>query len=125
MRAMKIRIHGNSIRTRLTQTEVECLAAGKAVEQTTSFSEQVKLVCSVRSGTGLRSPSVTFDGTNLTVVLPPDQIDQWATSDQVGIYAELETGCSTVLRLLIEKDFECLHSQSDTTADAYPNPRAL
>ncbi len=29
-----------------------------------------------------------------------------------------------MLTVLVEKDFQCLHSADDDTLDAYPNPRA-
>jgi hypothetical protein len=44
---------------------------------------------------------------------------QWMESDQTGIEASTGT-----LRLLIEKDFECLHREPQPGEDAFPNPLA-
>jgi hypothetical protein len=43
--------------------------------------------------------------------------------DQVSIEASQPAGAGCVLSLLIEKDFECLHSRAEGDSDAFPNPR--
>jgi hypothetical protein len=34
-------------------------------------------------------------------------------------------GKSGPLHILVEKDFQCLHGDAETNADAFPNPLAL
>jgi hypothetical protein len=61
----------------------------------------------------------------LDVVLPRAVGRDWAEADQVGIEVEVIAGSQgRPLRLLIEKDFKCLHGGSETIPDAYPNPAA-
>jgi hypothetical protein len=44
---------------------------------------------------------------------------QWTESDEVGIEASTGT-----LKLLIEKDFRCLHREPEPGEDSFPNPLA-
>ena len=66
-----------------------------------------------------------FDGANLAVILPFAQVRRWATSDDVGIDETQSVGGGQFLRLLIEKDFECMHSRAEQDTDAFPNPRKI
>jgi len=43
----------------------------------------------------------------------------WLETDQTGIEA-----ATSSLRILIEKDFQCLHRASAEDADGFPNPLA-
>jgi len=121
---MKLRIRGNMVRVRLTQSEVARLAEGGRVEQTTTFSPASKLVSSVETS-GAKQSIAKFDGANLAVILPFAQVRRWATSDDVGIDETQSVGGGQFLRLLIEKDFECMHSRAEQDTDAFPNPRKI
>ena len=68
------------------------------------------------------SPSVTatFDNRNIRVIVPVSVAKEWIESDQTGIEASTAT-----LRLLIEKDFQCLHREPEPGEDSFPNPLAL
>jgi hypothetical protein len=121
---MKLRIRGNMVRIRLTQSEVARLAAGSRVEQTTTFSAISKLVSSVETS-GATQAAVKFDGADLAVILPADRVCHWAASDDVSIDETQAVGAGQSLRLLIEKDFECMHSRAEMDTDAFPNPRKI
>jgi uncharacterized protein DUF7009 len=120
---MKLRIQGNSIRVRLTQGEVHRLGCGGSVEQTTAFSPLAKFCSRVESSPRAQKPSATFENQCLTVSLPSVEARQWAESDQVGIEAEQPIGNGTPLRLLIEKDFECVHPHGEEIGNAFPRPK--
>jgi hypothetical protein len=60
----------------------------------------------------------------LSVLLPLDEVRHWAQSDQVGIEANQSISPGKSLDILIEKDFECLHSAAEKNNDAFPNPRS-
>jgi hypothetical protein len=121
---MKLRIHDNTIRIRLTQSEVARLAAGKSVEQITEFTPTTSLISLVKPSSQVRSATATFQDNRLSVFLPLGEIQQWAQSDQVGIEANQTVGPDRTLGILIEKDFQCLHSAAEENADAFPNPRS-
>jgi hypothetical protein len=124
-------MHGNSVRVRVTRSEVASLGRGVAVEQVTRFGPDAELVSAVRpspapAGGGGGDVRVTFAGDALVVWVPADTLAQWAGSERVGIEGLLDVGADCPLRVLIEKDFACLHGDDDggATVDAFPNPRA-
>jgi hypothetical protein len=119
---MKLRISGNNLRVRLSQAETAQLAAGESLEQFTHFSLLSRLVARVEvSGTRV---SAEFSDGQLTLRLPAITVRRWADSEEVAIDAEQDAGSNRVLKILIEKDFQCLHSQTPPEVDAFPNPAA-
>lgn len=120
---MKLRIQGNSIRLRLTRSEVDRLVHEGSVAERTSFPGDSVLGYRLRAVPALRSPTAGFDGLDLLVCVPIKLIEAWASTDQVSIHANIPNGTPEGLSLLIEKDFACLLPRGDD-ADAFPNPAA-
>lgn len=120
---MKLRIQANSIRFRLTQSEVHRISDGGRVEQITAISPLAKFCSRVESSPHVQSPVAIFEDQCLTLQLPSLEARLWAESEQIGIEAEQPIGDGTFLRLLIEKDFECLHPSGEETRGAFPNPK--
>jgi hypothetical protein len=119
---MKMRIRGNSVRIRLTRTEVAALGAGQSVSQVTAFSPTACLVSSVTVSGEVAAPAATFVDGHVRIVLPLQQARRWAESEEVSISATQPVGEDPPLTLLVEKDFVCLHHPSESV-DAFPNPR--
>jgi hypothetical protein len=114
---MKLRIQGNSLRFRLTRSEVARLYEDGTIAETTHFGVGHSLTYRLRkagAGTGVRAELA--DGV-ITVSAPASAVDSWATSDEVGIAAR-----DGVLRIAIEKDFRCLTRREEDEVDAYPHP---
>ncbi|MFN7998481.1 MAG: hypothetical protein U0Q18_32970 [Bryobacteraceae bacterium] len=114
---MKLRIQGNSLRFRLTRSEVATLDEGGLIAETTHFGIGHPLTYRLRKktdGVGVRAELA--DGV-ITVSAPAGEVHKWATSDEVGITAR-----DGVLRIAIEKDFRCLTHRDEDAADAYPHP---
>ena len=63
--------------------------------------------------------SASFDGTYIRVLLPRKMVNAWAEGSSVAI-----EGPPNELRILVEKDFQCLHGNAVPDPDAYPNPLA-
>jgi hypothetical protein len=61
----------------------------------------------------------TLNDSRIVVTLPTAVATEWIESDQTGIEASIGA-----LRLLIEKDFQCLHREPASGEDAFPNPLA-
>ena len=121
---MKLRIRGNSIRLRLTQSEVRRLADAGSVEEWTDFGDGRRFGYALRADDDARAPAASFDGAAVTVRLPRDTARRWADGDEVGIEASQPTGGSPTLKILIEKDFVCIDGPADENQDdAFPNPR--
>ena len=116
---MKLRIQGNSLRLRLTRSEVAGLHQHGAVEETAQFSAGGSLTYRIqkRDSAGGIQAELT-DGT-ISVSIPAGGVEAWATSDQVSLAAQ-----DGVLKIAIEKDFRCLTRprEEEDEADAYPHP---
>ena len=117
---MKLRIRGNSIRLRLTRSEVAQFADAGVVEETLDFGPgKPQFKYSLVSSNDAPELSAEFGGGVIRVTVPSDRVRAWADSERVGI--ESANG----LRLLIEKDFACMSERDgEDEADAYPNPNA-
>ena len=115
---MKLRIQGNSLRLRLTQKEVAHLRDLGRVESLIEFSAGQELVYVLEGSFQVKSVDAAFDGQVIRVTVPAHVITEWAESDQVSIEAPSSGG----LQLLIEKDFQCLHSRGERDRDAYSRP---
>ena len=123
---MKLRICGDSVRLRLKRGEVDQLAAGTSIVQQTHFPGAVltyRLDVSENSGI-----SATFDNGSLVISLPKSKVLDWASTDEVSLFAEQELSGSDSLSVLIEKDFKCLepghHRDCEDDEDTFPHPRA-
>src|SRR5262245_14482204 len=120
---MKIRIRGNSVRIRLTRSEVARLGEGHSVEQTTQFSNHAILKSLVEPSAGASAPLAEFNNGQVAVRLPPQLVRQWAYSDDVTIEGKQPIDAGQFLQILVEKDFECIHSRAEGDTDRFPNPR--
>jgi hypothetical protein len=123
---MKLRIRGNSLRLRLTRTEVDALANDGRVEDAIAFApgESNRLVYAIvaREANGV---SAEWTGRAMTVTLPSSLARDWATSERVGIEHEQPIGDAGTLRILVEKDFACLTPRKgEDDENAFPNPNA-
>lgn len=113
---MKLRIRGNSIRFRLTKSEVERLATERLVEEVVHFSPQNFSYAIEQSS--MPSLRASFENGKLTVFVPPETARQWAESEQVGL-----EGGDGELRILLEKDFVCLtRREGEDESDNFPHP---
>jgi len=114
---MKIRIKGNSIRLRLTKSEVHQLATLGKVSESTSFPNGA-LNYHLISDTAVPNLSASFSDNEISIRMPKVWAQAWEKSDQVGHEVTLENS----LYLLIEKDFACLDNSREDQSDNYPNP---
>lgn len=112
---MKIRIKDNSVRFRLTQSEVALLGKTGSVSCRTDFINRT-LIYTIES-TEESEISVTFAENHIVLKMPEVQIREWVSTDRVGF-----DGQSGLVRVLIEKDFVCIDNSIEDQSDNYPNP---
>lgn len=117
---MKIRISGNSIRLRLSQSEVESFKETGKWAEILHFPNGSALVYRLREGT---DTLVSYAQDVLTVVLCEEEVEIWVNSDQVGVRAELDLPNGDKLSILVEKDFKCLTNGVEDQSDMFPNPK--
>ena len=117
---MKVRLHGDSLRLRLTQPEVARLAAGGAVETETAFRPGAALT--VRAVPSDRPTlAVTFEGGVVTVAVPRAEVERWAASDAEAVAETQDAGAGRTLAVSVEKDYACLHREG-TEPGVFPHP---
>ncbi len=116
---MKLRIKGNTIRLRLTQTEVDKLAEG-TVEGRTQFPGGQSLIYKIQSAAQF---GVDFNNGIVLISVPANQIKEWANSDKTEIVNSIKLENNEQLEISIEKDFKCLTERpKEDESDMYPNP---
>jgi len=112
---MKIRIKGNSLRYRLTKTDVARLGSEGALEESTEFAGKT-LVYAIET-VSESSLSADYIGDRIVLSMPKLMVDELNNTDRVGF--EDRRG---PVSLLIEKDFTCLDNVEEDQSDNYPNP---
>jgi hypothetical protein len=115
---MKIRIKGNSLRYRLTKTDVAKLAEEGYVQETVDFGSQ-QLVYALKLIEG-EQLSATYKDNAITLYAPKNMVAGFADEEKIGY-----EGSHGNLHLLVEKDFTCLDEVAEDQSDNYPNPLAV
>jgi hypothetical protein len=119
---MKLRIHGNSLRLRLNQSEVAQFSKTGFVEDSIQFAPGASFAYALESMSSLKAPQALYSNGWLRIQVPGAEATQWVTSDRVAISGEQPIDTGKHLSILIEKDFQCLHGDDARDPDAYPNP---
>lgn len=123
---MKLRFRGDSIRLRLKRSEVDQIVAGTGIVEETHFPSSVLVYRLEVSENG--EMAANFENGSLVISLPKSQVLDWASTEQVSLYAEQEISGIGPLAILVEKDFSCLapgqHRGTEDDEDTYPHPDA-
>lgn len=121
--AVKLRILDNSIRLRLTRSEVDVLSAEGLVAAETSFPGGREFRYELESSPASVSPAAFFSERVMTVRVPEGTVRAWADSDEVSIAGEQRLEDGAILEILVEKDFKCLSGREDED-DMFEHPLA-
>jgi len=120
---MKLRIRDNSIRFRLTRTEVHALRHDGSVSAELHFSGGASIHYVVESSPDGRKPGAYYTNNTIGLRIPVSIVNTWADSDQISVSAEETLSANETLILLLEKDFTCLTERSgEDESDMFPNP---
>jgi hypothetical protein len=114
---MKLRIKGNSLRYRLTRSDIAQLAKVGFLEDKIDFGEQALLYA--LQLTDKEELSANLVNSTITLYMPKSKLIEWENTDKVGF-----ENASGDLHLLVEKDFKCLDKVEEDQSDNYPNPLA-
>ncbi|MEX0975565.1 MAG: hypothetical protein WDZ50_00535 [Woeseia sp.] len=125
---MKLRIQDNSIRLRLTRTEVDQLSDDGEVRASALFPGGACLQYAVRSSPQAHTVEARFDSARIVVVIPHAEVRAWARSEQVSITGSDKLSDNmndnASLTILVEKDFACLKPrQGEDESDMFPHPQ--
>ena len=124
---MKLRIQGNSLRLRISKSELARFTETGRIEETVYFgpepgSELTYILARDGDGAGL---DVEASAGRVKVLVPVGVARGWAESDQVSIDGVVDIGARGRLTILIEKDFACVDRRDEENADTFPNPAAM
>ena len=118
---MKLRIRANTIRFRLSQSEIKTLEAGDFVEANLFFEPKFRYKIEVQNTDKI---ACKYEDNSLTVSLPKQEVRIWTGSEQVGIRGiqTLENG--EEIKILVEKDFRCLVPRGEEEdLDTFKHPK--
>lgn len=122
---MKLRIKGNSLRIRLTKTEVERISGEDGyLEEETSFGNG-KLIYALQQVTTGNELSAAMEGNKITMFVPAALTAGWPKNNVVGFEAKMPLEDNKSLYLLLEKDFVCLDHTNEDQSDNYENPNKV
>ncbi len=118
---MKLRIKGNSIRIRLSKTEVDDLVSGSMQHDSTNFGKSSfgYTVQPVDDGDSL---SANYDNDTITLYVPKTLLKNWSDNSDIGFEAMMPLENSGYLHLMLEKDFKCLDATMEDQSDFFDNP---
>jgi len=121
---MKLRIRGNTLRLRLSQSEVEKIDQEKMITETTVFPDGEELqyvICPSDSSTKVTKNS---EGalTRIEVSVEREVLKSWAKSEEVGLFGADPITVGS-LELLVEKDFACINPRDGSDdGDSFSHP---
>jgi hypothetical protein len=120
---MKMRIKGNSIRLRISPSEIKRLLSAERIEEVIHFGPEpdARLTYALEQAPANEEITVRYRPQEVTVVLSAENARAWAEGDEVGIYGSFNFGHGQ-LELVVEKDFACL-DKKDGNQDTFPNPK--
>jgi hypothetical protein len=122
---MKIRIKGNSIRYRLTKTEIANFGNDGFIEERTEFPDGSSFSYRLERTTGIDNLVASYSGNRICIFVPEGIAGEWTTTDVVGFDHRMKMGEGSELYLLIEKDFVCLDHSFEDQSDNFPNPNKV
>jgi hypothetical protein len=123
---MKLRIKGNSLRLRVSRSELARFQAGGRIEETIRFTAapEATLTYALESALSSSPVSVRYGSREVTVILSQDRARIWGAEDEVGVYTTLDMGPAGSLEVVVEKDFACLDRSDEDNSDTFSNPLA-
>jgi hypothetical protein len=125
---MKLRIKGDSLRLRISPSEMSRLLVTGRIEETIRFGPagdaMLTYALSINPGrvTPLALMDVQYRAHEVLVTIDATQAKAWAKGPDVGLYANINTGGGQ-LEVAVEKDFACLDKDESENQDTYPHPQ--
>lgn len=124
---MKLRIRGNSIRLRLSQQNVKEFGEKGYVQDAIQFGATTdqQLVYALKTAKVKKLQS-EFKDNQITIFVPNELAKMWVESELVGMEHLEKTTDDNEIKILIEKDFKCMHVRiNEDESDSFPHPDSL
>lgn len=123
---MKLRTNKNSIRLRLSQTELEKFRENGFLHEYVQIgiAPESKFSYSLISADHTQL-SVSLLNQHLRVFVPLEIAKNWTDGDDVGFESKIKLDDQQELYVLVEKDFQCITPRAyEDESDNFPNPNA-
>lgn len=120
---MKLRLKGNTIRFRLSKTDVSVFSENRYIHETTDFGNKV-FSYGLKMSDAAEKITAEYLNDSMIVNIPMNISKQWTDTNQVGLSEEMPLSDGKKLYILIEKDFQCLDETIEDQSDNYENPLA-
>jgi hypothetical protein len=121
---MTIRIKGNSIRYRLTRTEIKIFETEGYFEECVDFGSDT-FTYALQKSISEKNLYAEFSENKILMTIPEKLADEWTKTEHVGFGHQQIVGGGKILFLLLEKDFKCLDKVAEDQSDHYENPLVL
>jgi hypothetical protein len=123
---MKLRINGNSLRLRVSRSELARFQSGQRIEETIHFNAapEAKLTYALEFALQPAPVKVRYGLNEVTVILSEARARIWGVEGEVGVYDTLDVGSAGSLDVIVEKDFACVDRSDNENSDTFPNPHA-
>ncbi len=122
---MKLRIKGNSLRIRLTRSEVDRFCAEGYLEEKTEFGNS-SFVYALQSIEGIPNLTADLSEGKITMYVPTEIQNVWADNETVGYENNMDLGDDSKLYLLLEKDFKCIDAPvHEDQSDNFEHPKEV
>jgi hypothetical protein len=119
---MKLRIRGNSVRLRVSQSELGDITAVGFTEDRARFAPGAELVYRLAVAPEGPLRADLAEG-RISVTVPQREFERWLQADEVSIRGEQPIDGDERLAILVEKDFACLAPrEGEDESDLFPNP---
>lgn len=119
---MKLRIRGNTLRLRVSKTELAAVQKRGSVQDAIRFGPRARLVYRLEVAGDDRF-GAEFTGDSIIVRAPRAAVTKWGRDEEVSMRGKQRIGRGAALAILIEKDFECLKPRAgDDARDLFVNP---
>ena len=119
---MKLRIKGNSLRLRVSRSELARFQAGDRIEETIHFTAAPEATLTYALESALRPSPVTvrYGSREVTVILSKDRARIWGEQSEVGVYTTLDMGPQVHLRSWWRRTSPALTGAMRITATPLP-----
>ena len=120
-RQMKLRINGNSMRLRVSPSEMARLLQSGRIDETIHFGPEAdaKLTYALEHAPDADKMTLRRIPQEVAIVISTKDAQRWASGEQVGMYGTADAG---QLKLVVEKDFACLDGSDAEKQDCFPHP---
>ena len=122
---MKLRIRDNSIRLRLTQSEVQTLRDTGCHASKTVFPDGRVFTYVIEATASSDEMAACFGESRIAVRVPEAKLRSWADSMDVSMSGDEILPGGEQLKILVEKDFACLAPrEGEDESDMFAHPDA-